>query len=514
MPNPDGTTTGRRAIAASFALFSSAALPAAGQSVSLTARSVYHGYQLQLDPRGPSDRLRSVDRVYAAVEGGAFRLGNNGQFDVVASLRYDTDFGGGYPLDTFYAVPIDGRNDIDILFMYLDWRNMIGKEFGLRVGRQFQVDDLDWYVFDGLKLIGQLWRDGPNRFDLDIYAGVPVRFDTLFASAEAILGDGTEIYDGEIPFGGTAAGAAAYLRIFQDLALSLSWRNELVFRDRNLIGFGPAVVIEGERRGEPIAGSDQTREAATVVSAETVGLIESLVGASIGYSLRPIDVTIQGSIVFDALANGLDRARVLLGYDPARNLHFGAEYSRVRPRFLADSIFNWFHIFPYDRARVEGDITLLEDRLTLEFSYFAQWFNGAAVQGRAFDGGDIVHGPGGGVRWRDGPLGLSAYVEASTSFDELFAYGGNYLLGFIAGDFALFSGRFVADARVSLTSVERDWVVGAADGVGARTTVTVAVGARADIFDWLSARALFVQNIDPVLEGNHRVFTELAVRYQ
>jgi hypothetical protein len=500
------------------------AAPARAQSVALTARSVYHGYQIQLDPRGPSDALRRLDRFYAAVEGGAYRLGSQGRFDLVASVRYDTDFGGWTnglgvedPLETFYAVPRDGRNDIDVLFLYLDWRNVIGREFDLRIGRQLQVDDLDWYVFDGLKLMGHLWREGENHFDVELYAGLPVYFDQLFASSGALLGDGIEIYDGEDPFGGIAAGANAFLRVFGDLSLSFSWRNEIVFREGDLAGFGPAVQVEGARLGAPVEGGAEARALAASASRATTGLQQSLVGGSLGYTFRPAHLTFQGLLVYDALTDNLDRARAALGFDPARNLHLGVEYLRIRPRFLGDSIFNWFNIFPYDRARVEGSWAILDERLTFQAQYFVQMFSGSpTLSGNVFEGEDVTHGPGGGVTWREDGYGLSAYAEAGTNFGGAAAYGGNYANAWLAGDVSFLDGRLAADARLSVTTVQEDWVAGVDDGRvdDPRTTFNVAIGVTGRPFEWLRARALYVQNIDPIIEGNYRVFTELAVLYR
>lgn len=485
----------------------------------MTGRLVYHGYQIQLDPRGPAGDLRRLDQFYAAVEGGAYRLGPEGQFDLVASLRYDTDFGAGFSRDTPFGgglTAVDDQNDVDLLFLYVDWRRALGDFGDLRFGRQLQIDDLDWYVLDGLKLMAHFWRDGENRFDAEIYAGVPVRFDTLFASSEALLGDGSEIYDGEDPFGGIAVGASAYLRILRDLSLSVSFRNELVFREGDIEGFGPAVFVGGPRIGQPIEGSEEIRDFSAEPSEETIGLQESLVGGSIGYVLRPLFVTLQGTLVYDALTDNLDRARALLGFDPASNVHLGLEYLRVRPRFVGDSIFNWFNIFPYERGRVEGSWSILDERLTFEASYFVQTFDGDPVLENEFAGEDITHGPGGGVSWRERWYGLSIYGEGATSFGGANAYGGNYANAWLTGDAAFFDGRLVADARVAVTTVQEDWVVGADEGQvdEPRTTYTFAVGVRGEITEWLRARALYVQNIDPILEGNYRVFTELAVVYR
>ena len=497
-----------------------AAPPTRAQDVALTARSVYHGYQLQLDPYGPSNAERSLDRFYASVEGGAYALGPSRQFDLVASFRYDTDFGTGFSASTPFgaAVPaVDGRNDVDLILLYVDWRGMIGDQVDLRFGRQIQLDDLDWYVHDGLKLTAHLWREGENRLGAELYAGVPVRFDALFSSSEALLGDGTEIYDGEEPFGGIALGGSVFFRALRDLSGSLSFRNEVVFRERELIGFGPAVVVEGPELGTPVDGGAAERALAAQGSAGSVGVQESLIGGSLGYQLRPLDLTVQGTVVFDLLTESLDRGRAALGYDPARNLHFGLEYLRIRPRFVGDSIFNWFNVFPYDRARVEADWSLYDQRLTLSAAYFYQRFGGGpTVSGLEFAGEDESHGPSGGISWRDHRFGLGLHAEGGTNFGGRYAYGGNYALAWLTGDVRFLEGRLSADARLSMTTVQEDWSSRIDEGVAAeaRTTYNLAFGLTGRPADWLRARALYVQNVDPVLEGSYRIFTELAVIYR
>lgn len=519
---------GRRRLAVLAGALALCPAGAAAQSVNLTARSVYHGYQLQLDPYGPGDGQRELQRFYAAVEGGAYGLGPTGKFDVVASFRYDADFGTGYAATTPFGSEIPrivDPHDVDLILLYADWRGMVGDEADLRVGRQIQLDDLDWYVFDGLKLMVHAWREGENRAELEVYAGVPVRFDALFSSSEALLGDGTEIYDGESPFGGIAGGANAFVRVFRDLSLSFSWRNEIVFREAEIVGFGPAVSVGGAGSvdpagpgfGQPIPGSEEERTLAASASEETVGVQASLFGGSVGYVLRPLDLTVQASLVWDALTDNLDRGRAALAWDPARNLHFGLEYLRIRPRFVGDSIFNYFHIFPYDRGRVEGSWSLLDQRLTVSTAYFVQAFGGAAtVSGSTFRGEDVSHGPSGGVDWRDDRFGVSLYAEGGTNFGGAYAYGGNYALAFLSGDVGFLERRLIADGRISVTTVQDDWFVGIDEGAVAepRTTLSLALGLTAVPFDWLRARALYVQNVDPVLEGSYRVFTELAVIYR
>ena len=491
---------------------------AQAQALSVTAKTVYHGYQIQLDPLNSSD-LRNLNRFYSAIEGGGYRLGPKGQFDVVMSFRFDTDFGTGFNQDTPFgaAIPrIDDGEDLDLLLLYVDWRNAITRNVDLRVGRQIQMDDLDWYVHDGLKFTIRFWQSAENRVETEIYAGVPVRFDALFSSSDALLGDGTEVYDGDAPFGGLAVGGSVYARLLKDLSISLSARNELIFRSDEIEGFGPAVSVETTARGTPIDDAEATRALSAGASGGTIGLQESLVGGSLGYTIRPLKLSAQLGVVFNILTDSLDRFRLSTGFDPTQNIHLGIEYMRIRPRFAGDSIFNWFNIFPYDKARLEGNWSILDERLTFEFNYFIQIFRGEDVVGSDFAGENASHGPGAGLSWRQPEFGVSVYAEGGTNLDGTYAYGGNYLLASLSGDVELLKNRLRLDSRLSVTTVQDDWFedIDAGEVADTQTTYTGSIGARVQITDWLRARTFVVGNIDPTLEGNYRVYSELVVVYR
>ncbi|MEO1233045.1 MAG: hypothetical protein AAFZ18_29545, partial [Myxococcota bacterium] len=456
----------------------------------------------------PRDRgVEARERSGPEVAGGAYQLGPDGQFDVIASVRYDTDFGTGFRADTPFGAPIpavDGRHDVDILFLHLDWRNMIGREFDLRVGRQVHVDDLDFFIFDGLKLIGHLWREGRNHFDLDLFAGSPVRFDAVFGSTEALLGDGTEVYDGETPFGGMALGASAFLRVASHLTLSASWRNEVVFREDEIVGFGPTVVASGPQAGTPfVLGPDLRREAA-LASAETVGLQVSLLGASIGFELPSIGVALSAGGVVDLLAVRLDQARLGLTWSPQPNLRLELEGFRLRPRFVGDSIFNWFAAFPYDRAQFGVTVEDFGPRLRLRGHWFAQRFTDG-------DQDDGLHGPSLRLEWRERTVGLHVFSEGGFHFGEATAIGGDWLSAGAGADVTLLGGRLRLDGRVSWAAVgTEDRGLDPSEGA----TTTLAVGAQGELTHWLRAQTYYAHTFQGLVDGQHRLFVELAARYR
>ena len=474
---------------------------ASAQTLSLTSQTVYHAYEIPLVPDGQGDDIgnRNLNRFYTTLNVAAWGLGDAGDVDAVISLRYDTDFGTGFRVDTpaGFGIPAtDGRNDLDLMYAYVDWRNIWKGHLHARIGRQVLVDDLAWYSLDGILLKSTLWNDGDAGFDIDLYAGVPVRFDVVFSS-DPFLNDGTQVDDGEGFFHGVAFGGRSRLRLSRDLQFSVSYRQELKFRADELEAF----------RGD---------QAAAAGSAGSVGLQESRLGVSGGYSLRPLRTDLYASVVWHTLVGAIEQARVGAAYNPTEAIHAQVEYLRSRPRFAGDSIFNWFNIFGYDRARAEVSVEILPG-LTAQAGYLLQAFGGGetARAGAEFAGSDWSHGPSGGIGYRHRRFGVGVYGEAATNTSGGYAYGGNYRSGWLWGDVGFFDQRLVADARVSVTTVQTDWFEGIDDGevAPADTSVNLQIGGRGRFTDHLSARVFVVRNVGALLEGSYRVYSELTVSY-
>lgn len=503
-----GTTVRRLAIAvASLTVGLLAPTEVIAQGVNLTARSVYHAYEIQLAPGQNRDAVRDVNRFYQTLEASGWGLVPPEKVNAVLSMRYRTDFGTGFARDTPMArgIPaVDGRDDLQLLYAYVEWVDAFDR-FDFRIGRQVRMDDLAWASFDGIEAKIHVFRDGEDHLDVSVFAGVPVQIDLLFSS-ETFLGDGIEVYDGSGFLNGLTFGGDAALQVFGDLTFSAAYRQTVVFRDDDLQTF---------------AGD----AAAAAASAGSTGLQESLFGASIGYEIRPADVNLYGHFNWDLLLGNLEQARAGAAFHPMRGLTARAEYLRVRPRFVGDSIFNYFNIFAYDRGRGEVSWELVRG-LTVDAGYFLQKFNGGAKgpktvdgdpgsEGADFTGSDVAHGPSGGLTYRHPRFTLGGSIEASTNFGGAYAYGGNYRLMQAFGDVRFLGGRFVTDARLAVTTFQNDWIEGADAGVvdDPHTSLIGSIGARAQLLDFLSWRVLLAKNISSQVAGSYRVFSELAMRY-
>lgn len=468
---------------------------AAGQSLSLTARSVYHAYEIQLQP-GTGSPTRNLNRFYQTLEAGTWGLGPEGDISAVLNLRYDTDFGTGYAEDTpdGAGIPaVGGRNDLDLLYLFVDWKNVIDRRLDLRLGRQTQMDDLDWYVLDGLKLTLHLLNPGEDRLDVEIYAGFPVRWEQLFAS-DTFIGDGIQVNDAPSYFGWFAVGGAAYFRM-AGLSVSGAYRQELIFRDDDVAVFG-------------------TDPAAAARSDGTYAMQESLLGFSASYTIQPAALDVFGHLTWNLLVGALDRARAGIGWNPWPGFHFGAEYLRSRPRLLGDSIWNYFNIFPYDKGRFEVTWSFW-DYFELQVGYYLQAFYGAEVGGSEYPGSNFNHGPSAGLAFRYDFLSAGIYGEGASNVNSDYGYGGNYRFGYAFVDGEFLNGLLGATLRFSLTTFQNDWIEQIDEGVVAdpETSFALNLGVRSRINRYVGIRFNFIKNFSSVLEGSYRVYSELALHY-
>ena len=111
--------------------------------------SVYDLYDKPEDPTGPSLSFR-------------------------ARMRYDADYGGsGAETDPTSSglVPGFDRGPIDLMYGYVEGRRFLGGWLGFKLGRQYVVDSLGWWSFDG----GQVKITTPYFFAAEVYGGLEQR---------------------------------------------------------------------------------------------------------------------------------------------------------------------------------------------------------------------------------------------------------------------------------------------------------------------------------------------------
>lgn len=476
-----------------------------------TSRTVYQGSQLQLFDDPTRTALRNLNAFAQWLTIGGYGLAS-GDFDVEVSLRYVTDLGTGFARDTPMGLGIpasDLRDQLQILSAFVDWRNLVPGLLDVRLGRFVQLDDLDWFPLTGLRATLRLG----SRKSLMVYAGQPVPY-TTFTSASALLYDGLELSDGfHASFGG-----ATQLAFGEDLSLSVSYRHTFVFRDSTLVA--------GARPGFP-------EEAALVdqASGGTRGVVEAVVGAGLGYTLRPLHLTLQANGVYNLLFGDLDRGRVALAWTPRPSVHAELEYFRFQPRFAADSIFNYFNIQAWDRVRTAFSFELF-GALWLDAGYFLHMTNGTPKgpttgesvpvgdplrggEGLEFRGSTVAHGPRASIEYRHPSFTLGTFTEISTNTGGDAAFGGNYRMFEGYAQVFLFERRLTATTRLNYTGWQTDWVAKADAGLVAPEvkSLGLSVGARGQITDDISVQLDVIRNFERLIQGPYRVLGMVEVRY-
>jgi hypothetical protein len=92
-----------------------------------------------------------------------------------ARMRYDADYGGSGaetdPTSFGSVVPGFDRGPIDLMYGYVEGRRFLDGWLGFKVGRQYVVDALGWWSFDG----GQVKVTTPYYFAAELYGGLEQR---------------------------------------------------------------------------------------------------------------------------------------------------------------------------------------------------------------------------------------------------------------------------------------------------------------------------------------------------
>lgn len=495
-----------------------ASTPASAAWLSVTSRTLYQGSQIRLFPDRNEDRFRNLNRFAQWLDVGGFAFGPGDDLDAVISLRYRTDFGTGFHRDTpeGLGVPaVDGRDQLELLYAFVDWRDVIEDTLDLRLGRQLLIDDLDWFSLDGLNVTYHLFEN--TR--ISVYVGRPVPYEA-FLSSEPFLYDGTELDDGfDLTFGGQATFGAG------DFNASLSYRHSFLFRGTDdLVIFG--------RPGLSGAALDAEIAAIRQVTGGSRGVPEASVGATIGYTLRRIDLDLYLHGNYNLILGGFEQARGGLAWTPSQSVRVQTEFLRVHPRFAADSIFNYFNIHPYDRARAEV-ATQIVPGVWATAGYFFQKFYGEAKgpkslassgspddnlrggEGEEFQGSDVAHGPRGELSYRKERWGIGVSAEASTNFGGRYAYGGNYRQFEVFTDGTILDDRLNLGLRFNYTGAQTDWFPGLNSGAVAPEVVSfgLILSSAFRVTDMILARLDLIKNFESVIEGSYRLQSMLEVRY-
>lgn len=452
--------------------------------------------------------------------------GDEVQVTFRARMRFDTDFGiesGEIEpgADARAFVPGLTRAPFDLMYGYFDIRNVASGLMSARLGRQYVIDSLGWWSFDGALV----------RLDLPIYLGIEgytgwEQRGGLPLSGSAFERDG--VWRGD-RFGMEGELYPEYLQSSMAPAQGVAietvgipvFHGRFAYRRVWNTGTVATRALVGQQRVSTYEGWRMSQERMGVSADVTVDDVGSVRGA-MTYDLIRAMVT-SWNVSTDVYAT----SRFVLGVDADREV----------PVFDGDSIWNWFAADPMTTVAVRGD-WVISKRLRGAVSAGIRWVDvpvqladGAGKVG--VDGVD--DGEGVGANTKENAEEKVAFVEqmdgigrVSVRYDldagqvgmgAMMDRGGRGVRDGVDvfGDYEL-AERYGLSARVSLY----DWRDGTASGsVGEKTAATgykrattsfgYVLGGGYRIDDQMMARIEWEHDINDKVGHRYRILASLQL---
>jgi len=335
-------------------------------------------------------------------------------------LRLDSDFGQRPEErnpDSSSYVPGLADAPLDVMYAYLEGQRYLSGYLGFRLGRQYVVDTLGFWSFDGAEVLVTT----PAYVALEAYAGfeqrggLPMLGTSRFEADGVSRGDRAGLNFGQSPsflqesklapaFGFALESAGVHF-----IHSRFTYR-KVINRDAVLVS--PFVDNGG---GLTFATGDRT-------SSERLS-----------YSLRADKSDLgaaMGSFVYDLYNRRFSQYNAALDWYASDRVVFGANLEYFLPTFDADSIFNWF---------AHSGTTSLTGRADVAFSRHVEVAASGGVKTFATEGSvatyavnpnldktghsnDYLASLGGRYRFWDGSVALNTMAESG---DAGHRYGGD-----------------------------------------------------------------------------------------
>lgn len=334
---------------------------ASAADVELSSQTVAQGYEVASPWEGSSIERR---RLLQIVGFSLHRLqgrtdGEGGDYSLRLGMRVDADFGLGNHLPDrlrdaetrwtrasgAYFVPGLSTARLDLMYGYVEGRGLGGGWLDFRAGRQYLVDVLGWWSFDGaLTRLTTPWY-----FDLEVYGGLEQRgglplstsrFEAqgMWRGRRADFGGEGEPRTSDFPGYQEAAAAPAFGAALE--SSGPSWVHARLSY-RRVFNTGSATTSPFDDGGTQAGQTDELR-----TSTDRVGGSVQLLEGSLGGLRGGLAYDLYGQLIPSAYA-GLE---VFLG----ERVTVGVDLDYVEPVFDADSIFNWFTKSPSTSGTLRG----------------------------------------------------------------------------------------------------------------------------------------------------------------
>jgi hypothetical protein len=298
---------------------------------------------------------------------GDYRPGQ-ADYRVVMMLRLDSDFGINANLpssqaggETTYATPagngvrfIPGlqENALDLMYGYVEGRNLAHGLFGFRLGRQYMTDVLGWWSFDGglARFTTPFFVEAQVYGGLEQRGGLPLstgRFEQqgVWRGSHAGFGGGAD-QPSTVDYPSYLYAEMAPAFGFAAETTGLKWVHARASY-RRVYNTGPVLTTQfPEPNGAGFHLIDGTR-----ISSDRAGISADLGKPDLGNLRGGMSYDLYNQLVSTYYAN-------VEGY-LGKRATIGADLDYFVPTFDADSIFNWF---------AHGPVTTVTGRAAVRFT--------------------------------------------------------------------------------------------------------------------------------------------------
>jgi hypothetical protein len=301
----------------------------------VTARSDFQYYAVR-SPFGSPEIRR--ERYLQTLGLGVYDLQGSpnprhARWSFVSRVRFDADLGleaaEHDPSAVGSYVPGLDSRPLDLMFGYLEGRNLAGGRLGLKVGRQYVTDSLGWWSMDG----GLVSVITPIYLALDAYGGfeqrggLPLMSTSRFSADGVYRGSRRGLETGEWPSYleesklAPAYGASLRTAGLGSIRARVDWRKVL---ERDTVVVSPFVGPTG--RWEVTRGNR--------VSSERAGGEFELFDPGLG--------SLSAGAVYDLYAQVWSERQASLDWYATERWVVGVAYEFYLPTFDGDSVYNWF----------------------------------------------------------------------------------------------------------------------------------------------------------------------------
>jgi hypothetical protein len=357
------------------------------------------------------------------------------ELDFRARVRYDADYGisGGETDPTNYSSFVPGLADnsglVDVMYAYIEGRRFLHGVVSFKLGRQYVVDSLGWWSFDGAEVKATL----PYYFAVEGYGGLEVRgglplSTSRFEAGGIWRGNRTNFDPSLYPQFQPADVAPAVGAAIE--SSGVSWlHSRLTYRRVYDTGsIGVAEFANPNLPPGPNSTYDQTR-----ISTDKLGY-------AVEADLRKVGA-VKAGLAYDLYNVRFSQIYASLDVYATKRLTLSADYDFYAPSYDADSIWNVFASEPINDVSLRG--SYVKGHLALSAGAHARIYdlytsnpNAQSVGGSS---PNIVNPPaaplgtyptnghpfdeGGDVsakyKWGEGNLGLRAAADVGDAGDRV-----------------------------------------------------------------------------------------------